>query len=116
MEEEKYPWLEDNDERKYMTDREILDKYIDLDKSCVMDSEKTEVRDRIYKYKDTFSPRDEIGTCPNIEINIDVRDKTPFFSRPYLAREEDKRILDKEMKRLCYLGILKESFQPAQVQ
>ena len=31
----KYPWLEDSDERKYMTDREILDKYIDLDKSCL---------------------------------------------------------------------------------
>ena len=24
----KYPWLEDTDERKYMTDKEILDKYI----------------------------------------------------------------------------------------
>ena len=24
---DKYPWLEDSDERKYMTDREILDKY-----------------------------------------------------------------------------------------
>ena len=54
--------------------------------------------------------RDEIGTCPNIEINIDVKDKTPFFIRPYHIREEDKRILDKEMKRLFYLGILKEGF------
>ena len=26
--EGKYPWLEDTDKRKYMTDREILDKYI----------------------------------------------------------------------------------------
>ena len=26
--EGKYPWLEDTDERKYMMDREILDKYI----------------------------------------------------------------------------------------
>ena len=34
---EKYPWLEDSDERKYMTDREILDKYIDLDKSFDID-------------------------------------------------------------------------------
>ena len=25
---EKYPWLDDSDERKYMTDREILDTYI----------------------------------------------------------------------------------------
>ena len=27
---EKYPWLDDIDERKYMTDREILDKFIDF--------------------------------------------------------------------------------------
>ena len=27
----RYSWLEDTDERKYMTDREILDRYINLD-------------------------------------------------------------------------------------
>ena len=53
----KYPWLEDSDERKYMTDREILDKHIDLDKSCLTDSEKTQVRDMIYKYKDALSSK-----------------------------------------------------------
>ena len=46
--------------------------------------------------------------CPNIEVEIDVTDKTPFFIRPFHAKEEDKNILDKEMKRLCHLGILKE--------
>ena len=97
---EKYPWLEDSDERKYMTDREILEKYKGLDKSCLTESEKTEVRDMIYKYKDALGLRDEIGTCPNIEIDIDIMDKTTFFIRPYHVREEDKRILDKEMKRL----------------
>ena len=54
--------------------------------------------------------RDEIGTCPNIEVEIEVTDRSPFFIRPFHAREEDKAILDKEMKRLCYLGILKEVF------
>ena len=54
--------------------------------------------------------RDEIGTCPDIEVEIDVTDRSPFFIRPFHAREEDKAILDKEMKRLCYLGILKEGF------
>ena len=53
---------------------------------------------------------DEIGTCPNIEVEIDVMDKSPFFIRPFHAKEEDKIILDKEMKRLCYLGILKGEF------
>ena len=41
-----------------MTDKEILDNYIYLDKSCLSESEKKEVRDMIYKYKDAFSIRD----------------------------------------------------------
>ena len=94
----KYSWLEDTDERKCMMDREILDKYINLDNSCLTKIEKTQVRELLYKYKDAFSLRDKIGLCPNIEIEIDVTDKSPFFIRPCHANEEDKTILDKEMK------------------
>ena len=108
--EGKFPWLDDTGERKHMTDREILDKYINLDNSCLTKAEKEQVRDLLYQYKDAFSLRDEIGLCPNIEIEIDVTDKSPFFIRPFHANEDDKVILDKEMKRLCYLGILKEGF------
>ena len=107
---ENYPWLYKNDERKYMTDREILDRYINLYNSCLTDKEKIEVQDLLYECKDAFSLRDEIGTCPNIEMEIHVMDKTPFFIRPYHAKEEDKNTLDKEMKRLHYMGILKEGF------
>ena len=103
--EGKFLWLDDTDERKYMTDREILDKYINLDNSCLTKVEKEQVRDLLYQYKDAFSLRDEIGLCPNIKIEIDVTDKSPFFIRPFHANEDDKAILDKEMKRLCYLGI-----------
>ena len=45
-----------------------------------------------------FSLRDKIGLCPNIKIEINVTDKSPFFIRPFHANEEDKVILDKEMK------------------
>ena len=38
--EQKYPWLDDTDERKYMTDKEILDKYIDLKGSCLDEAER----------------------------------------------------------------------------
>ena len=37
---EKYPWLNDTDERKYMTDQEILDKYINLRNSCLQKESK----------------------------------------------------------------------------
>ena len=107
---DKYPWLNDSDERKHMTDKEILDKYIGLESSCLNKQDKQKLRNLIYEYKDAFSLRDEIGTCPNIKVEIDVMDNSPFFIRPFHAKEEDKAILDKEMKRLCYLGILKEGF------
>ena len=48
--------------------------------------------------------------CPNIKVEIDIKNNSPFFIRPFHAKDEDKAILDKEMKRLCYLGILKEGF------
>ena len=107
---DKYPWLDPGDDRRNMTDREILEKYIDLETSCLNKEEKVKVMDMLYKYKEAFSLRDEIGTCPNIEVEIEVTDKSPFFIRPYHVKEEDKDIIDKEMKRLCYMGILKEAF------
>ena len=107
---EKYPWLDNTDERKYMSDREILEKYIDLSNTCLHKEEKA--MDMLYKYKDAFSVRDEIGTCPIIEVEIDITDKLPFFIRPYHVREEEKKVLDKKMKCLCYLSILKEGFSP----
>ena len=81
-----------------------------MDNSCLTKAEKKEVRELVYKYKDAFNLRDEIGTCTNIEVEIDVTDKSPFFIRPFHAKEEDKNILDKEIKRLCHLGIQKEGF------
>ena len=93
-----------------MTDKEILDTYIDLEKSCLTEKEKKEMMEMLYKYKEVFSLRDELGTCPNIEVEIDVMDKSPFFIRPYHMKQEDKALIDKEMKHLCYLGILKERF------
>ena len=43
-----------------MTDREIIEKHINLDDSCLTESEKKQVRDMIYEYREAFSLRDEI--------------------------------------------------------
>ena len=100
------------DERKYMSDKEILRKYINLDNTCLMEDEKEEVMNMLFKYKEVFSLRDEIGTCPNIQVGIEVIDKSLVYIRPYHVREEDKKIIDKKMKHLCYLGILNKGFSP----
>ena len=92
---DKYPWLDPDDERKHMTDREILDKYINLNNSCLNIEEKTKVMDMLYKYREVFSFTDEIGTCLNIEVEICITDKSPVFIRPYHIREEDIALIDK---------------------
>ena len=94
-----------------MTDKEILDKYINLKDSCLNEKERKQFMEMLYEYKDVFSLRDEIGTCPNIEVNIEVTDNSPFFIHLYHVKEVDRAVLDKEMRRLCYLGILKEGFR-----
>ena len=55
IEKDKYPWLDDSDERKYMTDKEILDRHIDLDNSCLTELEKVQMRDMLYEYREAFS-------------------------------------------------------------
>ena len=89
-----------------MTDKGILHKYVDLEKSCPMEKEKKEVMEMLHTYEEAFSLRDEIGTCPNIEVEIDVMDKLPFFIRPYHVRGEDKTLIDKEMKNFMLFGYI----------
>ena len=62
-----------------MTDRDILDKYIDLENSCLTKEERKEVMEMLYKYREAFSLRDEIGTCPNSKVEIEVTGKSPFL-------------------------------------
>ena len=80
-----------------MIGREILEKYMDLGKSCLAEKEKNEVMDMLYKYEEAFSLRDEIGTCPNIEVEIEVMNRSPFFIRSYHVKEEDTIFIDKGM-------------------
>ena len=51
---------------------------------------------------------DEIGTCPFIEVHLKLKDETPFFVRPYPMREEQKKVIQKEMDRLEHLGIIRK--------
>ena len=101
-----YPWLDKDDPRRHMTDEEILHKYIDLSESHLTENKKEEVMDLIIDNKKAFSLRDEIGKCPDIKVNIEVKDPSTFFVRPFPIAEEDKPLMDKCMQKLVSLGIL----------
>ena len=104
-----YLSLDLDDPRRDITDDEILDKYIDLSNSDLKPEESNTLMSIIKSHKEAFSLRDEIGKCPNIKIDIDVIDDSPFFVRPFPIHEEDKPLMDKYMAKLVSLGILSEN-------
>ena len=104
--DDKYPWLDPDDPRRNMTDIETLRMKLNLKDSVLNEKEKEEFLMKVEQFTDVFSLRDEIGTCPFIEVHLKLKDKTPFFVRPYPIREEQKKVIQKEMDRLKHLGII----------
>ena len=89
-----------------MTDAEILRMKFNL-ADCALDNKgKEEFFAKMDNFHDVFSLRDEIGTCPFIKVHLKLKDKTPYFVRPYPMCEEQKKVIQKEMDRLEYLGII----------
>ena len=79
---------------------------LNLKDSILDEKEKEEFLTKVEQFTDVFSLRDEIGTCPFIEVHLKLKDETPFFVRPYPMREEQKKVIQKEMDRLEHLGII----------
>ena len=59
--EDPYPWLAEDDPRRFQSDAEILFEKIDLRDSALTKREKAKLMKMILKYRDAFSLRDEIG-------------------------------------------------------
>ena len=104
--DDKYPWLDPDDPRRNMTDKEILQMKLNLKDSILNEKEKEEFLMKVEQFTDVFSLRDKIGTCPFIEVHLKLKDETLFFVRPYPMREEQKKVIQKEMDRLEHLGII----------
>ena len=92
-----------------MTDNEILDKFVNLDKSILTEEEKEDFHKILHKHKKAFLLRDKIGTCPHLLVHLELNNKEPFQIRPFACKEEHKKYLDQEMKKGCMLGILKQA-------
>ena len=88
-----------------MTDKEIPQMKLNLKDSALDEKGKEEFLAKVKQFTDVFSLRDEIGTCPFIEVHL--KDETPFFVRPYPMREQ-KKVIQKEMDRLKHLGIIRK--------
>ena len=75
-----------------MTDVEILRMKLNLTECSLDDKLKEEFLTKLNDFYDVFSLRDEIGTCPFIEVHLKLKDETPFFVRPYPMREDKRKL------------------------
>ena len=76
---DKFPWLEPDDKQWYMTDAEILQMKLNLVDCALDDKGGQEFLAKTDNFHDVFSLRDEIGTCPFIEVHLKLIDETPFL-------------------------------------
>ena len=81
---------------------------LNLSDCALDDKQKEEFLAKVDNFHDVFSLRDEIGTCPFIEVYLKLKDETPFFVRPYPMREEQKKVIQKEMDKLKHLDIIQK--------
>ena len=75
----KYPWLDPDDKRRHVTDAEILRLKLNLEVSLLDDKGKEKFLRKTDDFHDVFSLRDEIGTCPFLEVHFKLKDEMPFF-------------------------------------
>ena len=78
---------------------------LNLKDSILDEKGKEEFLTNVEQFTDIFSLRNEIGTCPFIEVHLKLKDETSFFVRLYPMREQ-KKVIQKEMDRLKHLGII----------
>ena len=62
-----------------MTYAEILRMKLNLSDCTLDDKGKEDFLTKTDNFHDVFSLRDEIGTCPFIEVHLKLKDKIPFL-------------------------------------
>ena len=77
--DDKYLCLDPDDKRRYRTDAEILRLKLNLEDSLLDDKDKEEFLTKTDDFHDVFRLKDEIDTCPFIEVHLKLKDETPFF-------------------------------------
>ena len=88
-------------------DMECIKKFINMDDSVLTPANKEHFQKILLKYKDAFSLRDEVGVCPYLKVHVEMKDKSPFFVHPYGVKEDQKKWVDKEMRKGCLLGYMR---------
>ena len=57
-----------------MADKEIFENTIDVSEACITERQKQTLYKILFKYREAFSLRDEIGSCQNMKVKLELKD------------------------------------------
>lgn len=103
-----YPFLDSDDPKLFLYDEEILFKEIPLnsDTTCLPLELRELLRGILMTNKEAFSLHGETGNADHtVKLRIKEGAK-PKYIRPYVASEEDKKVIDKEIRKLELMNII----------
>ena len=80
-EKDPYPWLDEKDPRRHMTDKEILESKIDLSKIMKTEKQKQALYKILLKYREAFSIWHEIKLCQIYGSKIEIKLQDTFVHK-----------------------------------
>ena len=102
-----FPHLTSNDVRISLSDREIVNRELDLTTDSVLtDGDKPEIREFFYQHRSCLSTHGQSGYCTKYTAKLRPVNLKPFYIRPYLTHEKEIAFAEKEMAKLAQLGVL----------
>ena len=89
-----------------MTNKKILESTINLSKAYITEEQKKIHYKVLPECREAFSLRDKIGLYSNVEVTLELANKTPFYIRLFPVKEGGKITADREMTRVYLLRII----------
>ena len=108
IKKDQYPWLDENDPSRHITDNKIFESTIDLSEACIAEMQGKALYRVLLKQRKAFSLGDEVGLCPGMEVRLELDNRIPFYIGTFPVGEKGV-VMDVEMRRGCLLGILRKS-------
>ncbi len=91
-----------------MSDRNIIRKELDLDTDSVLSgNDKQSIHDFFYSIRECLSTQDNLSVQNKSYVSLKSVNLKPFYIKPYLTHESERRFTQAEMEKLRQMGILR---------
>ena len=90
-----------------ISDRELIERQLRYDKNLLSADDQRKLTDLVYKYKDAFSLRGELGKNKSMLYYIKLKpDAESSHKQAYRLSDHEREIMQQEIDKLLKLGLI----------